>query len=202
MPPIPVGVPSTLLQRRPDIAAAERRMAAANAQVGVNTAGFFPDLSLSGTDGFTSTALSKLITAANNSWSMGASVTQTLFDAGLTSAKVRAAKATYDQTLATYRQTVLTAFQQVEDNVAALRVLESEYNLDLQASQNADEAEKIVNNQYQAGQVDFTTVVVAQNTALNARRTLIQAAGSRMVAVTSLVSALGGGWQAEQLASK
>ena len=97
--------------------------------------------------------------------------------------------------MANSRQTVLTAFQGVEDNIAAMRVLEAEYNLQLAASQNADEAEKIVSNQYQAGQVDFTTLVVAQNTALNARRTLIQTAGNRMVALADLVSALGGGWQ-------
>jgi NodT family efflux transporter outer membrane factor (OMF) lipoprotein len=202
VPAVPVGLPSTLLERRPDIAGAERRMAAANAQIGVNIAGFFPDISVSGTDGFSSTSLSKLFAAANNSWSLGANLAQTIFDAGLTSAKVRAARATYDQQVANYRQVVLTAFQQVEDNIAALRVLESEYDLTLAASQNADEAEKIVNNQYQAGQVDFTTVVVAQNTALAARRTLIQTAGNRMVALTSLVSALGGGWQSSQLAQK
>lgn len=202
VPPVPVGLPSTLLERRPDIAGAERRMAAANAQIGVNVAGYFPDLSLSGSDGFSSTTLSRFFSAANNSWSLGANLAQTVFDAGLTSAKIRAARAVYDQDVATYRQTVLTAFQQVEDNIAALRVLESEYALDLAASQNADAAETITNNQYQAGQVDFTTVVVAQNTALSARRTLIQTAGTRMVTVVNLVSSLGGGWKDEQLASK
>jgi NodT family efflux transporter outer membrane factor (OMF) lipoprotein len=202
VPPAPVGLPSTLLERRPDIASAERRMAAANAQIGVNIAGYFPDISLSGSDGFSSNVLSRFFNAANNSWSIGANLAQTVFDAGLTSAKVRASRAAYDQQVANYRQTVLTAFQQVEDNVAALRVLEAEYNLDLSASQNADEAEKIASNQYQAGQVDFTTLVVAQNTALNARRTLIQTAGNRMVAVTNLISALGGGWDHSQLAQK
>ena len=202
VPPVPVGLPSTLLERRPDIASAERRMAAANAQIGVNIAGYFPDISLSGSDGFSSNVLSRFFNAANNSWSIGANLAQTIFDAGLTSAKVRASRAAYDQQVANYRQTVLTAFQQVEDNVAALRVLEAEYNLDLSASRNADEAEKIASNQYQAGQVDFTTLVVAQNTALNARRTLIQTAGNRMVAVTNLISALGGGWDHSQLAQK
>ena len=196
VPPVPVGVPSTLLERRPDIAAAERAMAAANAQIGVQTAGYFPDLSLSGSDGFSSSTLSKFFSAANNSWSIGASIAQTIFDAGATSARVRAARAAYDVNVANYRQTVLTAFQQVEDNIAALRVLEAEYDLDLSASQNADEAEKIVNNQYQAGQVDFTTVVVAQNTALQARRNVIQTAGARMVAEIDLISALGGGYHA------
>ncbi len=195
VPPVPVGMPSTLLERRPDIAAAERTMASANAQIGVNIAGYFPDLSLSGSDGFAATALSHFFSAANNSWSIGANVTQTVFDAGATSARVRAARAAYDSNVANYRQTVLNAFQQVEDNVAALRVLESEYALDKEASEEADEAEKIVENQYKAGQVDFTTVVVAQNTALNARRTEIVTAGSRMVALVDLISALGGGWQ-------
>jgi NodT family efflux transporter outer membrane factor (OMF) lipoprotein len=202
VPPVPVGMPSTLLERRPDIASAERRMAAANAQIGVNIAGYFPDISLSGSDGFSSTTLSRFFAAANNSWSLGANLAQTVFDAGATSARVRAARAGYDQQVANYRQTVLTAFQQVEDNIAALRVLEAEYELDLAASQNADEAEKIVGNQYQAGQVDFTTLVVAQNTALTARRTLIQTAGNRMVALTDLISALGGGWQRGELAQK
>jgi NodT family efflux transporter outer membrane factor (OMF) lipoprotein len=195
VPPVPLGMPSTLLERRPDIAAAERTIAAANAQIGVNIAGYFPDLSLSGSDGFSAATLTRFFSAANNSWSLGANVTQTVFDAGLTSAKVRAARAVYDADVASYRQTVLNALQQVEDNIAALRVLEAEYDLDLAASQEADEAEKIVNNQYQAGQVDFTTVVVAQNTALSARRTLITTAGSRMVALVDLISALGGGWQ-------
>ncbi|MDB5459023.1 MAG: efflux system outer rane lipoprotein NodT family [Caulobacteraceae bacterium] len=202
VPPVPVGMPSTLLERRPDIAGAERRMAAANAQIGVNIAGYFPDISLSGSDGLSSSTLSRFFSAANNSWSLGANLAQTIFDAGATSARVRAARAVYDQQVANYRQTVLTAFQQVEDNIAALRVLEAEYELDLAASQNADEAEKIVGNQYQAGQVDFTTLVVAQNTALTARRTLIQTAGSRMVTLTDLISALGGGWQHSELAQK
>jgi NodT family efflux transporter outer membrane factor (OMF) lipoprotein len=194
VPPVPVGMPSTLLERRPDIAAAERTMAAANAQIGVNIAGYFPDLSLSGSDGFSSSTLSKFFSAANNSWSIGANLAQTVFDAGATTARVRAARASYDVNVANYRQTVLNAFQQVEDNISALRVLEAEYDLDLASSQAADEAEKIVNNQYQAGQVDITTVTVAQNTALSARRTAIVTAGSRMVALVDLISALGGGW--------
>jgi NodT family efflux transporter outer membrane factor (OMF) lipoprotein len=203
VPAVPVGMPSTLLERRPDIAAAERTMAAANAQIGVNIAGYFPALSLSGSDGFSSSTLSRFFSAANNSWSIGANLAQTVFDAGATTGRVRAARATYDVNVANYRQTVLNALQQVEDNIAALRVLEAEYDLDLAASQEADEAEKIVNNQYQAGQVDITTVVVAQNTALSARRTAIVTAGSRMVALVDLISALGGGWRgAQDLAAK
>ena len=202
MPAVPVSMPSALLERRPDIAGAERRVQAANAQIGVQFAGYFPDLSLSGQYGFTSTALSRLFNAASNSWSIGATATQTIFDAGATSARVRQARAAYDAAVANYRQTVLTAFQQVEDNIAGLRVLEAEYDLDLAASQEADEAEKIVTNQYQAGQVDYTTVVVAQNTALSARRTAIQTARNRMVALVDLISALGGGWNDQQIAQK
>ena len=201
-PSVPLGVPSTLLQRRPDIAAAERSMAASNAQIGVAYAGFFPDLSLTGSDGFSSSTLSRLFSAASNSWSLGASATQTLFDAGSTFAKVRGARATYDQNLANYRQTVLTAFQQVEDNISAARVLDTEYDYDAAASKDADEAEKITNNQYLAGTVDYTSVVVTQNTALSARRTLIQTDSSRLVAVVDLISALGGGWSDQQLAQK
>jgi NodT family efflux transporter outer membrane factor (OMF) lipoprotein len=200
VPAVPVSMPSTLLERRPDIAAAERRMQAANAQIGVQTAGYFPDLSISGQYGFQSSTLQKLISATANSWSYGATLTQTLFDAGAISAKVRGARASYDSAVANYRQTVLTAFQQVEDNIAAMRVLETEYNIDVASSRAADEAEKIANNQYQAGQVDFTTVVVAQNTALAARRAVLQTARTRLVATVDLVQALGGGWNAAQLA--
>jgi NodT family efflux transporter outer membrane factor (OMF) lipoprotein len=200
VPAVPVSLPSTLLERRPDIAAAERQMQAANAQIGVNIAAYFPDLSISGQYGFQASTLQKLITAAANSWSFGATATQTIFDAGAISAKVRGARASYDSSVASYRQTVLTAFQGVEDNVAALRVLETEYNIDVASSRDADEAEKIANNQYQAGQADYTTVVVAQSTALNARRTVITTASNRLVALVDLVQAFGGGWSATELA--
>jgi NodT family efflux transporter outer membrane factor (OMF) lipoprotein len=200
VPAIPVSLPSTLLERRPDIAVAERQMQAASAQIGVNIAAYFPDLSISGQYGFQANALQKLISATANSWSYGATLTQTIFDAGAISAKVRGARAAYDGSVANYRQVVLTAFAGVEDNIAALRVLQSEYDLDLAASRDADEAERIANNQYQAGQVDFTTVVVAQNTALNARRTVLQTASSRLTALVDLVQAFGGGWSNTELA--
>jgi NodT family efflux transporter outer membrane factor (OMF) lipoprotein len=202
VPAVPVTMPSTLLERRPDIAAAERRVQAANAQIGVQTAAYFPDLAVSGQDGFTSTVLSNLFRSTSNTWSLGATATQTVLDWGATRAKVKQSRASYDSAVASYRQTVLTAFQQVEDNIAALRVLESEYELDQATSRDADEAEKIVNNQYQAGQVDYTNVVVSQNTALSARRTVLQAARSRLVAMVDLVQAMGGGWSATQLAEK
>jgi NodT family efflux transporter outer membrane factor (OMF) lipoprotein len=199
VPAVPVSLPSTLLQRRPDIAAAERQMQAANAQIGVQTAAYFPDISISGQYGFQANTLQKLIRAAANSWSYGASLTQTIFDAGAISAKVRGSRAAYDASVANYRQTVLTAFQGVEDNIAALRVLQTEYDIDVAASRDADEAERIANNQYQAGQSDYTTVVVAQNTALSARRTVLQTASNRLVALVDLVGALGGGWSDAEL---
>ena len=200
VPPVPVTLPSALLERRPDIAAAERQMQAASAQIGVNIAAYFPDLSISGQYGFQSSTLQRLINATSNSWSYGATLTQTIFDAGAISAKVRQARAAYDASVANYRQTVLTAFQGVEDNIAALRVLQAEYDIDVAASRDADEAERIANNQYQAGQVDYTTVVVAQTTALNARRTVVTTASTRLTALVDLVQAFGGGWSATELA--
>jgi NodT family efflux transporter outer membrane factor (OMF) lipoprotein len=198
---MPISAPSTLLERRPDIAAAERRMKAANAQIGVNVAGYFPDLQVSGQYGFTSAVLDNLLNTANNSWSFGGSAAETLFNAGATGAKVRQARAAYDAAVAAYRLTVLTAFGQVEDNIAALRVLEAEYDLDLAASEEADRAEQLIDKQYRIGSVNYTTVVVAQNTALTARRTLLQAGRSRYVTMVDLITALGGGWTVQQLAS-
>ena len=194
-PQIPAGVPSTLLERRPDVAAAERIMAAANAQIGVNLAGYFPDLSLSGNVGNTASALNQLFNSASNSWSIGATLTQTIFDAGATQGRVNAARALYNEDVAGYRQTVLTALEQVEDAIAAIRVSEVEEQLRLQASKEADQAEVITTNQYQAGTVDYTTLVVAQATALSARTTAVQTTLLRLQSTISLISALGGGWQ-------
>jgi NodT family efflux transporter outer membrane factor (OMF) lipoprotein len=202
VPGVPVTMPAALLQRRPDIAAAERRMKAANAQIGVNVAGYFPDVTVSGQYGFTSTFLRQLVNARNNSWSIGASAVETLFNAGATSAKVRQARAAYDSAVANYRQTVLTAFGQVEDNIAALRVLEAEYELQQAASEEADRAEQLINKQYLVGTVDYTAVVVAQYTALQGRRNALQTAKNRLVTMVDLVSAFGGGWSATQLAQK
>ncbi len=194
-PEIPVGLPSSLLERRPDVASSERVMAAANAQIGVNLAGFFPDLSLSGADGQASSSLSRFFSAAGNSWSIGASVAQTIFDAGATQGRVNAARAVYAQDVAAYRQTVLTALQQVEDAIAAVRVLEVEEKLRVEASKEADQAEAIANNQFQAGTVDYTTLVVAQATALSARTTAVQTTTLRLQSTINLISALGGGWK-------
>ncbi len=195
-PDTPPGVPTTLLQRRPDIAAAERLAAAANAQIGVQTAAYYPDLTLTGQVGFASQELGNLFKASNLLWSLGAQAAETLVDFGARKARVKEARAAYDQAVAQYRQTVLTAFQQVEDNLAAGRVLAQEQTLRTQASQEADQAEQIVFNQYKAGQVDYTAVAVAQAAALNARVASVTTQSSRMVASVDLIAALGGGWEA------
>ena len=199
LPETPTALPSTLLERRPDIAASERSVAAANAQIGVQVAGYFPALTLSGSGGFTSTAISQLFDVSNSLWSVGANVAQTVFNAGLTTAQVRGAKAAHDEAIAQYRQAVLTAFQQVEDDLAASRVLQTEEPLRLEASQAADQEETIAFNEYRAGTVDYTTVVTAQAAALGARQTLLTIQVQRMTTEVSLIEALGGGWSTTQL---
>jgi NodT family efflux transporter outer membrane factor (OMF) lipoprotein len=194
VPPTPVDLPSTLLQRRPDIAIAERGAAAANAEIGVAVSGYFPALTLTGNEGYASTMFQSVFKSSNNLWSIGANVSETVFNAGATGAKVRGAKAAYDEAVAQYRQAVLTAFQQVEDNLAADHVLQDEEPLRLKASQSADTAERVTLNQYRAGTVAYTSVVVAEATALNARETLLTLQGQRMTTAVSLVEALGGGW--------
>jgi NodT family efflux transporter outer membrane factor (OMF) lipoprotein len=194
VPLTPVALPSTILQRRPDVAAAERNAAAANAQIGVQVAGYFPLLTLSGSDGFANTMIASLFKSSSNQWSIGANVSQTVFNAGATHFKIKQARAAYDQAVAQYRQSVLTAFQQVEDDLAAAHVLQDELPLRAQASQSADLAEQIALNQYRAGTVAYTSVVVAQATALSARETLLTLQGQRMTTAISLVEALGGGW--------
>jgi NodT family efflux transporter outer membrane factor (OMF) lipoprotein len=194
VPVTPVALPSTLLERRPDVAAAERNVAAANAQIGVAFAGYFPALTLSGSEGYASTILEQLFKSTNNQWSVGANVTQTVFNAGATHFKVMQARAAYDQAAAQYRQAALTAFQQVEDNLAAAHVLQDEEPYRAQASKSADLAEQISVNQYRAGTIAFTSVVVAEASALNARETLLTLQGQRMTTAISLVEALGGGW--------
>ncbi|MGH8338099.1 MAG: efflux transporter outer membrane subunit, partial [Gammaproteobacteria bacterium] len=171
VPPTPVELPSTLLQRRPDVASAERNAAVANAQIGVQVAGYFPALTLNGSDGFANTAIQSLFKSTSNQWSIGADVTQTVFNAGATHFKIKQARAAYDQAVAQYRQAALTAFQQVEDNLAAARVLQDEQPLREQASTAADQAEQIALNQYKAGTVAYTGVVTAQASALGARQT-------------------------------
>jgi NodT family efflux transporter outer membrane factor (OMF) lipoprotein len=194
-PQIPAGVPSTLLQRRPDIASAERRVAAANAQIGVAEAAWFPDLTLNGSYGLASTALGSLFNASNTVWSFGASAAETLFNGGARVAQVKGARAAYDQTVAEYRQTVLTALQDVEDQLTAAAVLERQYVLRQQASAAADAAERMVSNQYQAGQVSYVELFTAQTSAYAARRALAQTRAQRQTAAVTLIQALGGGWR-------
>jgi NodT family efflux transporter outer membrane factor (OMF) lipoprotein len=195
VPDVPITVPSTLLQRRPDIAGAERRVAAANEAIGIARAGYFPSLNLSADAGLGAAAIGDLFQASALAWSLGASLAQTIFNGGLTRAQVEGARAQLDQAAATYRQTVLTAFQDVEDRLVASRILQSQVALRQEAAQAATLAEQQVINRYQAGQVGFTDVVTAQVTAANARRAVAQAMSDREVAAVGLVTALGGGWR-------
>jgi NodT family efflux transporter outer membrane factor (OMF) lipoprotein len=198
-PPIPLGLPSELLERRPDVAAAERRTAAANAQVGVAEAAFFPSLSLSATGGFQSSVLSQLFTLPSRYWSLGPALAATIFDAGLRRAQSAQAMATYDENVANYRQTVLAGFQEVEDNLAALRILEQEAAVQDEAVKSARESLTITLNQYRAGTANYLAVVVAQAVALSNERTALTILGRRLTASVTLIKALGGGWDAAQL---
>ena len=199
LPDIPTAAPSTLLERRPDIASAERAAAAASAQIGVQTAAYFPTLSLTGQGGYASSQLGQLFKASTGFWSVGASAAETLFDAGARHAKVVQARAAYDQAVANYRQTVLTAFGQVEDNLAAQRVLATEQAMRMAAADLASAAETIARNQYAAGAVDYTAVVIAQTTAINARNTELSIEAQRLTTAVDLIEALGGGWTASNL---
>ena len=199
MPPVPLALPSDLLERRPDIAAAERSMAAANAQIGVAKAAYFPTLSLSSALGFRGTNYLTLFVPAGRFWSLGASAAETIFDAGQRGAVSDQAIAAYDAQVATYRQTVLTGYQEVEDNLAALRILEEEATLQDEVVQGARQAVELTNNQYSAGVVSYLNVITAQATALNNERTAVNLAGQRLTASVGLIRALGGGWTAAEL---
>ncbi|MEO8566940.1 MAG: efflux transporter outer membrane subunit [Betaproteobacteria bacterium] len=201
-PPIPPGLPSELLERRPDIAAAERRAAAANAQVGVAEAALFPSLTLSATGGFQSSVLSQLFSLPSRYWSLGPALAQTIFDAGLRRAQTTQAIATYDENVANYRQTVLAGFQEVEDNLAALRILEQEALVQDEAVKSARESLTITLNQYRAGTANYLAVVVAQATALSNERAALAILARRQTASVTLIKAIGGGWDAAPLPSK
>ncbi len=194
-PVIPVELPSELLERRPDIAAAERRAAAANAQIGVAESAFFPSLTLSATGGFQSSVLSQLFSLPSRYWSLGPALAQIIFDAGLRRAQTAQAIATYEENVANYRQTVLTGFQEVEDNLAALKILEQEATVQDEAVKAARESLAIVLNQYRAGTANYLAVVVIQAAALNNERTAISILGRRLTASVALIKALGGGWK-------
>jgi NodT family efflux transporter outer membrane factor (OMF) lipoprotein len=199
VPAIPPGMPSTLLERRPDIAAAERLMAAANAQIGVAVAAYYPNLTLSASFGFQGFNFGSLIQAANKVWSVGPQLAETVFDGGLRDAQVEQFRAAYDQNVANYRQTVLVGFQQVEDELAALRILVQQAELQDQAVKSAQEAERLTLNQYLAGTVAYTSVVTVQVTALADEQTALSIYQSRLNASVALINALGGGWDVSQL---
>ena len=194
VPAVPLFVPSELLQRRPDIAAAERTVAIANAQIGVQRSAYFPSLSLSASVGNSASRVGDLFGASTSLWSLGVSVAQTIFDAGATRARVEQAEIGRDAAVARYRQTVLTAFQAVEDQLSTTRSLAEQAELRRTASEAADLTEQQLLNRYKAGQVSYTEVVTAQASALSARRTVSQLASSRQASAIALIQALGGGW--------
>jgi NodT family efflux transporter outer membrane factor (OMF) lipoprotein len=199
VPVVPTGIPSTLLERRPDIAAAERQMQEENALIGVAISAYYPDITLSALFGYAGNPLSQLFTTANQVWSLGASASETIFDAGSRTAAVDVARATYDQYVADYRQTVLTAFQQIEDQLVALRVLEQQAVAEDLAVASARHAVEVTLNQYLAGTVAYTSVITEQTLLLADQQTALGIQQSRLVASITLIEALGGGWQATDL---
>ena len=202
VPVIPAEMPSALLERRPDIAAAERLMASANAQIGVALAAFYPNITLTGDYGTSALTLNRLLATSSRFWSFGSNLVQTVFDAGARNAQVEEALGIFDQNVANYRQSVLTAFQQVEDQLAGLRILAQEAEVQDKAVAAAYEAARIINNQYLSGTVAYTSVVVADQTALTNAETAVNIRQSRLVASAALIQALGGGWDASQLPSR
>lgn len=198
-PAIPVGLPSELLEQRPDIAMAERRVAAANAQIGVTEAAFFPAVKLSASGGLEASSLTKWASWPSRFWAVGPSVSQQLFDGGLRMAQGDQARAAYDATVASYRQTVLTGFQEVEDNLAALRILEEEGRVQDEAVRAAEQTTAMVTNQYKAGTTSYLSVIITQAAELANKRTAVGILGRRMSASVSLIKALGGGWDPSSL---
>ncbi|HEX3846829.1 MAG TPA: efflux transporter outer membrane subunit [Steroidobacteraceae bacterium] len=199
VPTVPAGVPSALLERRPDVAESERNVASANAQIGVAEAAYFPDLTLTGSDDYSSNTFRHLISLPNRVWSWGPSLAETLIDGGLRHAQVSAARAQHDVTVDNYRQTVLTAFQQVEDDIVTLRVLEQQAVIEDKTVAAAREAEKLTLNQYKAGTVPYSSVIAAQTTRLSAEQTALSVLSQRLQTSVALVEALGGGWKAQDL---
>jgi len=197
MPVIPPGLPSELLERRPDIAAAERRVAAANAQIGVAQSAFYPSLTLSAGAGFSGSSLAHWLSLPSRFWALGPALAQTIFDGGLRQSVTDQAIATHDATVAGYRQAVLNAFQEVEDNLAALRILEQEAKVQDEAVAAARQSVVLTNNQYKAGIASFINVVLVQASQLNNEREAVSLLGRRLVAAAQLVRALGGGWTVE-----
>jgi len=199
VPVVPADVPSALLERRPDIAAAERSVASANALVGVAEAAWFPSLTLSGSYGFSSGVLPGLLKAKNALWSFGPSLAESVFNGGATLSQNREARANYEQAVASYRQTVLSAFQAVEDDLVTLRVLEQQAQLQESAVKDARQSEQLTVNQYKSGVVAYSNVITVQTTRLLAEISLLSIQSQRWVASVDLISQLGGGWNATQL---
>ena len=198
-PPIPVSAPSELLERRPDIAAAERRVASANAQVGLAKTAYYPLVNIVASGGFESGTITTLLQGPSALWSVGASVFSTVFDGGRRHALNDEAKAAYDSSVASYRQTVLSAFQQVEDNLAALRVLEEEAGVQATAVRSAQRSLDLSNTRYEGGVTSYLEVITAQNAALSDEVTAVNILGRRMASAVFLIEALGGGWDRSSL---
>ena len=198
-PDVPVGIPSQLLERRPDIAASERRVAEANEQIGIAKAAYFPALVLNASVGFEGSSFGNVLNASSLLWAVGATITQTVFDGGRRRAVSEIARAGYDATVAAYRQTTLSAFQQVEDNLAALRILEQESQQQRQAVESAQESLRLFTNRYRGGVDNYLQVITAQTVTLTNQRTEIDILRRRMDASVLLVKALGGGWDVAAL---
>jgi NodT family efflux transporter outer membrane factor (OMF) lipoprotein len=202
VPVPPPGLPSALLERRPDIAAAERQMQQENALIGVQIAAFYPDISLSALGEVAGYPLGSLFNVANRVWSLGASAAETVFSGGLRTASVRAAEATYDQYVASYRQTVLTAFQQVEDGLSSLRILGRQAAAEAIAVDSTRKALQVILNEYRAGTIAYTSVITEQAQLLGNEQTALAIRQSRLVDSVALIQALGGGWSASELPAK
>ena len=199
LPTVPVGIPTTLLQRRPDIAVAERQMAAQNAAIGIAIAAFYPSLSLSASDGFSQSPLDGLLHLANHVWSLGTGVGETVFNGGARHGEVAAARAAYEATVANYRATILNAFQNVENDLSGLRILAQQADVLDAAVHDANEGATIALNEYQAGTVDYTTTATAQAAALNAQQSALNVQMQRLIDTVSLIGDLGGGWSNNEL---
>jgi NodT family efflux transporter outer membrane factor (OMF) lipoprotein len=200
VPTVPAGVPSALLERRPDVAEAERKMAASNAQIGVAVAAYFPNLTLSGSAGYENVGpLRALVESKNTIWAVGPQLAETLFDGGLRRAQTAQARAAYDASVDNYRQTVLTGLQQVEDNLVMLRVLERQSGIEDETVTAAKEAERLTLNQYKAGTVPYTSVITAQTTTFASEQTALTILLDRLSASVALIQAIGGGWTTASL---
>jgi NodT family efflux transporter outer membrane factor (OMF) lipoprotein len=198
-PSVPVGLPSELLERRPDISAAERRTAAANAQIGVATAAWFPNLTLNASGGFRSNDFTQWFSAPAQIWALGPQLAALIFDGGARQAQISQARAQFDAQVAIYRQTVLTALQEVENAMVQIRVFEQQEAVQKLAVQSAQQSLRLARNQYDQGLVDYLSVAVLETTALNNERSYITLVGNRFSASVRLVAALGGGWSDEDL---